>query len=61
MLFKYLDRLVLIFLAGLLIVSCGRIQEPWVQNKDHLVQERMRTAEQTQELQNRLLRVQRDR
>jgi hypothetical protein len=54
-------NMTLILLAALLIGGCSRIQEPWVQDKDLLVQERSRSAEQTQELQHRLLRVQSDR
>jgi hypothetical protein len=53
--------IMLILPAALLIGSCSRIQEPWVQDEDHLVQERFRSDAQTQELQHRLLQVQSDR
>lgn len=48
-------------LAVLLAFGCSRIHEPWVQSDDQLAQERARSAEQTQELQIRLLKVQTDR
>ena len=53
--------LIIGLLAVLLAASCSRIHEPWVQSEDRLSKERARSAEQTQELQNRLLRVQTDR
>lgn len=53
--------LIIGMLAVLLAAGCSRIHEPWVQSEDRLSQERARSAEQTQELQNRLLRVQTDR
>jgi uncharacterized lipoprotein len=53
--------LIIGLLAVLLAAGCSRIQEPWVQSDDQLTQERARSAQQTQELQNRLLRVQTDR
>jgi len=53
--------LIIGMLAVLLAAGCSRIHEPWVQSEDRLARERARSAEQTQELQNRLLRVQTDR
>lgn len=53
--------LIIGLLAIVLAAACSRIQDPWVQSEDQLTQERARSAEQTQELQNRLLRVQTDR
>jgi len=53
--------LIIGLLAVLMAAGCSRIHEPWVQSNDRLSQERARSAEQTQELQNRLLRVQTDR
>jgi len=53
--------LIISLLAVLLAAGCNRIHEPWVQSEDRLSIERARSAEQTQELQNRLLRVQTDR
>ena len=53
--------LIIGLLAVMLGFSCSRIQEPWVQSDDQLAQERARSAEQTKELQNRLLTVQSDR
>ena len=58
---KYVDRMILILLTGLLIGGCNRIQEPWIQDKDLLVQERSRSDAQTEQLQHRLLQVQSDR
>ena len=48
-------------LAVMLAVGCSRIHEPWVQDNDRLLQERARSADQMQALQNRLLAVQTDR
>lgn len=53
--------LIIGLLAVLLGFGCSRIHEPWVQSDDQLAQERARSAEQTKELQNRLLTVQTDR
>ena len=48
-------------LVVMLAVGCSRIHEPWVQDNDRLLQERARSADQMQALQNRLLAVQTDR
>jgi hypothetical protein len=53
--------LIIGLLAVLLTFGCSRIHEPWVQSDDQLARERARSAEQTLELQIRLLRVQTDR
>lgn len=58
---KYLNTIMLVLLATMLIGGCSRIHEPWVQSDDQLVKERARPAQQIQKLQHRLLRVQTDR